>query len=367
MGFCFKRRHFRKGKEVLQGRTWWIQYSRAGKKIRESSGSTKLAPAKRLLKLREGMIAQGAPITQKTNSATMNELYADVELDWKCNGRRTLKHLKRRWRKHLQPFFHKKKAALICTSDMRRFAVLRLEGGAAPAEVNRELAIVRRMLNLGVQNGKMLNRVFVPMLKESSPRSGFFEHEQYLAVCNQLAEPLRPLITVAYVTGWRVNSELLPLQWRNVDFGAGRITLDPGTTKNDAARTFPLTQDLRAILENQKLKTEELQRKRGIVIPWVFHRNGRQIRAFRIAWCDACKRAGVAGRIPHDLRRTAVRNLVRAGIPERVAMQMTGHKTRSVFERYNIVSEGDLTMAAQKLDEASQKALQTATNIPKVG
>ncbi len=85
--------------------------------------------------------------------------------------------------------------------------------------------------------------------------------------------------------------------------------------------------------------------------PWIFHRKGRQIGDFRKAWTTACEKAGVPGRIPHDFRRTAVRNLVRAGVPERVAMQMTGHKTRSVFERYNIVSEGDLDAAAKRLDE----------------
>ena len=70
---------------------------------------------------------------------------------------------------------------------------------------------------------------------------------------------------------------------------------------------------------------------------------------------ESASKAGLLGRIPHDFRRTAVRNLVRAGIPERVAMQMTGHKTRSVFERYNIVSEGDLFEAARKIDGVAQQ------------
>jgi integrase len=89
------------------------------------------------------------------------------------------------------------------------------------------------------------------------------------------------------------------------------------------------------------------------IVRWVFHRNGKPIRTSKGAWKTACVNTGLPGRIPHDFRRTAVRNLVRAGVPERVAMMMTGHKTRSVFERYNIVSEADLQDAARKLDVAA--------------
>ena len=128
----------------------------------------------------------------------------------------------------------------------------------------------------------------------------------------------------------------------------------PHTTKNDEGRTFPFTDALERLLEAQRAEHERLKAE-GVICPWVFHRSNRKVKGKRIttfikAFRAACTKAGCPGRIPHDLRRTAVRNLVRAGVPERVAMQMTGHKTRSVFERYNIVSECDLVEAAKKLN-----------------
>ncbi|RPI19558.1 MAG: hypothetical protein EHM61_28245, partial [Acidobacteria bacterium] len=123
-----------------------------------------------------------------------------------------------------------------------------------------------------------------------------------------------------------------------VNFFADR-RLFPGMTKNRQGRVFAFTRDLRAVLEGQWTEAVRLKAK-GVTCPYVFNRKGKVIRDFRAAWRQACEKAGVFGRIPHDLRRTAVRNLVRAGVPERVAMQLTGHLTRSVFERYNIVSEG---------------------------
>lgn len=170
-----------------------------------------------------------------------------------------------------------------------------------------------------------------------------------------LSEPIRPVVTFAYLTGWRIRSEILPLEWRQVDFAAGTVRLEVGTTKNDEGREFPFDvyPDLRDVLEQQRALTRQVEQRREQIVPWVFHRNGRPIRSFYRSWHTACEAAGCPSRIPHDFRRTAVRNLVRAGVPERVAMMLTGHKTRSVFDRYNIVSGADLRDGVKKLAAAA--------------
>ena len=175
-------------------------------------------------------------------------------------------------------------------------------------------------------------------------RSGFFEQEQFEAVLRHLPQHVVPVAQFAFITGWRTLSAILPLQWRQVDFQAGIVTLDPGTTKNKEGRLFPFTADLLALLAEQKTKREDP------LCPWVFTYKGEQFKSYKRAWKTACRKAGLPGIIPHAFRRTAVRNLVRASVHERVAMQMTGHKTRSVFDRYNIVSQGDLFEAAKRLD-----------------
>ncbi len=174
------------------------------------------------------------------------------------------------------------------------------------------------------------------------------------AVRAHLPTYAQPVVTFAFVTGWRVRSEVLTLQWRQVDFKAGIVRLDPGTTKNLEGRVFVMTPELRVALEAQRQVTEEKQKATASVIPWVFHRTkrGRQLKSFRKVWIQACIDAGVPGRILHDFRRTAVRNLERAGVPRSVAMKMVGHKTESVYRRYAIVDEAMLRDATDKLAAA---------------
>ena len=214
----------------------------------------------------------------------------------------------------------------------------------------------------------------IRLLAEKNTRTGFFEPHQLAAVLAHLPTHLQPVVRFAHITGWRVRSEVLGLEWRHVDFSVGEVRLDPHTTKNEQARTFPMTIELRGLLERQHAEHERLK-KAGIIALWMFwetrgergsraHREAsqrpRRIGSFDKRWKRACQAAGCPGRILHDFRRTAVRNLVRASIPERVAMQMTGHKTRSVFERYNIVSPGDLKDAARKLDTIAANSEQVS-------
>ena len=167
-----------------------------------------------------------------------------------------------------------------------------------------------------------------------------------------LPEYLRPVLTFAYYTGCR-RGEILALQWSQVDLLERVVRLEPGTTKNDEARNLPLTSELFETLSMQK----SIRDAKFPACPWVFFNEaGGRIGRFQRSWRTACTVAGLepgegeADRLFHDLRRSGVRNLIRAGVPESVAMRISGHKTRSVFERYNIVSQRDLDEAARKLE-----------------
>jgi integrase len=210
--------------------------------------------------------------------------------------------------------------------------------GAAGGTIRRELGTLTKMLRLAYQNGKLARLPMFQKPKEAAPRGGFFEWPQYEAVRRQLEPDLRVAVTVAYTFGWRMQSEVLTLERRHLDLEAGTLRLDPGMAKNEEGRVVYLTPELRMLLGEQLERVRDLERSRKEIVPWLFPHlgprlGGQRIRDFRKAWAEACKAAGVPGAFHHDFRRTAVRNLVNAGVPERVAMSITGHKTRTVFDR----------------------------------
>jgi integrase len=360
MGMIYKRKYKRKDGTIAEAAVWWIKYYRDGVPMRESTESDKESVAKNLLKQREGDISRGVPITPQTNRATFDDLADDVLNDYKVNQRRTIKDATRRLQ-DLREVFGDRKAAGITVADVRQYAAKRLADGLSNASVNHELKLLSKAFRMGMEAGKVTVRPKITKLKEHNIRKGFFEREQFESLRSKMPTIYRPLLTFLYVTGWRV-SEVFGLQWRQVDFEAGTVRLEPGETKNEDARVFVMTTDLRQALEAQRAYRDKVQKERGCIVPSVFHRDGTQIKGIRKAWDTACKKAGLADRLRHDFRRTAVRNMVRAGIPERVAMTMTGHKTRSIFERYNITSEGDLLDAARKLDAFAGTVAGTVRN-----
>jgi integrase len=337
---------------------WWLKfYDANGKPVRMSAETASLDDAKRMLAIKIAALAKGEPVDLKPARVLVNDLLDDLVNDYTVNGQvvdAIAPNVAR-----LRRAFGSRRAQVVSTADLRAYIAQHRRSeahseGLSNGTLNRDLSALRRAYSLAAQGTppKVVSRPFFPMLKEAPPRKGFFERDQFEAVRRQLPPALQPIATFEYLTGWRNYSEVYLLTWAHVSFADGMVTLDPGMAKNDDPRPFPLTAELRALLEAQRAATEGLQRRTGRIIPWVFHRNGRPVKDMRRAWKTACDAAGLPGRIPHDFRRTAVRNLTRAGIPERVAMQLTGHKTRAVFERYNIVSAGDLRAAAEKLDQA---------------
>jgi integrase len=226
--------------------------------------------------------------------------------------------------------------------------------GAANATINRELATLSRMLRVAYENGKLLRLPVLRRLKENAPRQGFFERERYIAVMRHLSPDLQVAVAIAYTFGWRIRSEVLTLERRQLDLSAGTLRLEPGTTKNDDGRVVYLTPELTSLLAEQVDRVRALEREMGCIIPFLFphlrgRHKGKRIQDFKRAWKAACLKAGCSGLLRHDFRRTAVRNMVNKGVPERVAMTVTGHKTRNIFDRYHIVSPGDLQEVARRL------------------
>ena len=320
-------------------------------------------------KLRERDMGTYVGVSHTLVGALLDDLLAD----YKINGNDKDGIERKRCEVHVRPFFGRMKAANVGTDAVRTYiekgqqpekrmytdAASRQKrereyGPAMNATINRELALLRRAFNLGriATPPKVGTVPFIPTLAENNVRKGFFEHDAFLAVRRALPEEIRPVITFAYFTGCR-KGEILALRWSQVDLAERVVRLEPGETKNDDARTIPLVPELYQVLKLQKETHDQWFRRS----PWVFSRAGKPILEFKNAWESASKAAGLVdesgdpAKLFHDLRRTGVRNLIRAGVPERVAMMISGHKTRSVFDRYNIVNESDLKDAARKLGE----------------
>jgi integrase len=341
------------GRIYRRGNIWWIYYHHRGKAYRESSNSESESTARALLKKRIGEIGKGKLIGPKEERLTFEDLAEDLRNDYKINGKRSLRSVELSIA-HLKEMFAMTRAVDITTDKVRQYISDRQDEKAANASINRELSALKRMYKLAVISGRLANAPYIPMLQENNARQGFIDHAQFLALRDALPGYLKDPITFLYFSGWRLG-ELRTLEWRSVDMAGGVIRLRSENSKNYTTRILPISGELADVIkrayENRRMDCRH-----------VFQSTGRPIGDFRKAWNKACTAAGLQGTICHDLRRTAVRNFLRAGTPERVAMALTGHKTRSIFDRYNIVSEADLALATKRL-EAHLAASQQTTRV----
>ncbi len=357
---------------ILRGRIWWCQFYLDGRQIRTSTKTHVRSEALAFLRKQMDSRDKGeVPVTdvKKLRYADLRQSLIDSyvalgnkSLKERADGTDTIAGLAA-----LDEFCGFKQgpngdgkivvtdrgvtATQLTTDFARRFVKERRADGVGNAAINRSLAALRRMLKLAKREKKIHDVPFIEFLKEPSARKGFLELDKFNELICLLPTHLRPLVTFLYYDGVRIG-EALQVEWSQVNLDARTIRLEEEQTKTDEARTLPLP----SVLVNM---LNEVTPKSGRVF------DGTNLRK---EWVTACAAAGVgtltevegrpydplySGLTLHDLRRSAVRNLVNAGVPERVAMKITGHKTRSVFDRYHIVSTEDVTDAMQAVETAS--------------
>ncbi len=322
--------------------------------IRESTGTTDEAAARRILadRVREAANHRDGIKTFAPTAAaklTVHDLCDALESDLRARGIKsltaTLLHLK--WpRESLGGL----KAQAVKAETVRRYVAQRKALGRANATINRETELLSAAFRLAVRE-EMLTRMppFPPALPEDNARQGFFEADEIDRLVAVLPTPLADMTLLAFRTGWR-RDELRLLRWADVDAGAREIRLT--TSKNGEPRVLPLGQEDWAILERMAAR-RVFESSGSHLSLWVFHRNGLPINrsVMRRQWNKGCEAVGLSGRIFHDLRRSAVRNMVHGGVPPSIAMKVSGHKTQSMLARYAIASQEDMLDALRRSRE----------------
>jgi integrase len=348
------------------GSFWWIKFypTPGGKPKFESSKSANREDAEKLLRKRLGEVAVGKKHSAQADRIRMDALFDLVVADYREKGQRSIDDVKSRLKLHLRPKLGSLKAVELGTGDLSRYKAARQREGAGPATINRELSIIKRSFSLAAEHEPeplVYHNPTVKKLTERNVRKGFIEKPDYVRLLAELPPYLKLALVIGFHTGARLN-EVMSLRWSDVDLSRTEptFTIAAEFSKNGEARSIPLYGDLLAALQQQKADRDE----KYPLLEYVFHDGtGHRLKTFYKAWRSACTRAGLSGLLFHDLRRSAVRNMVRAGIDENLAMGISGHKTHHVFDRYNIRVAKDLANAGRQL--AEYLAAQPAEPAPK--
>ncbi len=351
---------------------WWIDYTVGGHRNRESTDAATKRDAQDILRERIGDRKSGKMIGRPERVVlaeyTMGEdgkmtlsggLRWLHEIQYDIDGLRSKDRIRQLW-VHVEKFFGAGTRAIDVTETrLDEYAKARLAEGAARQTVNNELAALRRGFKLAVEKRLLSVPPSIKLPKVQNVRSGFFEDGDLAAVLLELpADARRDVVEFLTRTGWRRNEGLL-LQWSSVDRDGEIIRLERARSKSGKPRVFPygLFPALKALIDKRWTGRNGL---------YVFHLNGRPIGlgALRCAWRSATKRAGLPGRLIHDLRRTAARNMRRAGVSEGEIMALCGWKTRAMFDRYNIIDEADLAAAVAKFAAVNGTVVAQSRDLP---
>ena len=328
------------GRVFRRGQIWWVAYYHDGREYRESSKSRERKDAVRLLRTRIGEIAAGtaqhSPVSGRagTRAIRMQDLFDLVENHYQLNNRSSATNslCLRRLRRRFAGYTVQACTSLAISDYM---TAMQREGRKAPT-INREIAVLRSAFRLGHHHELIAKVPAIKLLPELAVRNEFFTWTEVDTLLPCLPEYLRDAVLFAFLTGWR-RGEIIGLQWTNVNRSGGVIRLEPEQNKGRTVRVLALRGKLAALIGrrwNARNAGRTLARH-------VFHRAGHQLKDFRHPWLAACRQAGLGHRLFHSLRRSAARNMSLQGVPEKVIMSIMGHKTRVMFDRYNIVTEAD--------------------------
>ena len=326
---------------VIETGPYWISYCRRGKEIRESTKTLNERSARQFLKRRLDEIKRPVFIGPSEQKLGIEDLEKKILADYEKQCRKSVKSVKFRF-KRLKAFFTFDRLTDITPSRIERYQSARLAEGARRATINRECAYLRRGFKLLFEAGEISTMPAIKLLSGENVRQGFIEKADFDKLLTRLpSDDDRDIIGFLYHSGWR-SGEAKSLEWRDVD--ADIIRLRPENSKNGKPRLLPLIGEVKEIIERRR-------QKRLLSCLYVFHRKGKQIRSFLKAWRKASKEIEQPHLVPHDMRRSAVRNFRKAGLSENEGMMLSGHKTNSVYRRYDIIDEQDLRESMAKVQD----------------
>lgn len=330
------------------GRNWAIAYFVRGQEQRESvARALGTAPAtvtrdqaERLLRQRLDRAATGRLLSAHSERLTVGEVLAGYEQTLRLEGRKSVGTIAC----HLKPIrkaLGTLRAAHLTTAELRTWMERQLGHGYAPGTVNYRMGLLRAACRQALAEDRLARVPHFPALTVHNARQGFFEKEEFAALLAHLPSPIGEIARFGYLTGWRA-SEITGLRWADIDRSQRMVRLPD--SKNGHGRVLPLVGELWELVE-RRWKARPVGAR---LAEWVFHRHAKPIADFRWVWNRACVDAGLTGKLFHDFRRTAVRNMVAAGVPESAAMQVTGHRSRALFERYNITTAKEAERALEQ-------------------